>query len=505
MKRTGDKVIINGHEYELGEKLGGGMEGSVFVSKDRPEFVIKLINTAHMGNRAKLELREHLMWLKNTIGANNDLKNKLAVPKALVEGDDIGYIMYRATEHDSLKSYITFPSDIQQFEQWYKLNYKLKKRLQIASYLFNSLELIHISGLLFTDLSPNNIMVHKNKNNLVFIDTDNMRRKRDSYLSVVGTDGYMAPEIYIGLNEMNKKINSVEFDKSELPKSGRLSIESDVFSAAVIVFQLLTLQHPFIGDAVEDGTAEDETAALRCETDYILHKNKSNISSTPFVQLFDKCQIVTPKIRDLFYRTFVDGKNNPYLRPTAIEFAEAFDEAQDLLASCEKCGSDFMYLPETENLCWDCENRTERRVVLQIFTGYEEADREKLIADILRDNPLCGTNQRYRFVEACSVILEENKDKYLYLRHFEKTTKRSHPFAKIALVDTISGTIRLQVVDTSIIPACYLIDRRSPQTRKRIDDLRRANEFSMEQFAILFDVVQSRVGKIETIGMLSRK
>ena len=105
MKQTGDKVLINGHEYELGEKIGGGLEGSVFVSKDRPEFVIKLINTAKMGACAKRELREHLMWLKNTIGANTELKNKLAIPKALVDGDDIGYIMYRAVEHDSLKTY----------------------------------------------------------------------------------------------------------------------------------------------------------------------------------------------------------------------------------------------------------------------------------------------------------------------------------------------------------------------------------------------------------------
>ena len=200
MKRTGDKVLINGHEYELGEKIGGGLEGSVFVSKDRPEYVIKLINTTKMGDRAKQELREHLMWLKNTIGANAELKNKLAIPKALVEGDDVGYIMYRATEHDGLKTYMTFPMEMSAFEKWYKENYKLKKRLQIASFLFNALELIHISGLLFTDLSPNNIMVSKNKNSLVFIDTDNMRRKRDAYLSVVGTDGYMAPEIYIVLN-----------------------------------------------------------------------------------------------------------------------------------------------------------------------------------------------------------------------------------------------------------------------------------------------------------------
>ena len=504
MKKTGDKVLINGHDYELGEKIGGGLEGSVFVCKAKPEFVIKLINTSMMGSRAKQELREHLLWLKNTIGANADLKNKLAIPKALVEGDDIGYIMYRASEHDSLKKYITFPMG-EDFVPWYKANYKLKKRLQIASFLFNALELIHISGLLFTDLSPNNIMVSREKNNLVFIDTDNMRRKRDCYLSVVGTDGYMAPEIYLGLADMNKKLNTAEFDKKELPQSGRLSSESDVFSAAIIAFQLLTLQHPFIGDKVEDGTAEEESSALRCKTDYILHENESNTSSTPFVQLFDQCKIVTPKLKELFYRTFVDGKSNPYLRPTAVEFAEAFDEAQDMLATCEQCGADFIYSPEQENSCWDCESPSGNRVVLEIFNGYAEADRNKLVAQIVGDEPLSEAERKYRFIKITSVVLEKNKEKYLYLRHFERTTRRSKPFVKITLTDSISGNVRLQIVDASIIPACYLIDRRSPGTKIPVEDLKRAKEFSIDRFCLLLDITQSRVGKIETIGMLSRK
>ncbi|MBD5086430.1 MAG: hypothetical protein HDT32_03620 [Clostridiales bacterium] len=504
MKNTGDKVLINGHEYELSEKIGGGLEGSVFAVNNMPNFVVKLINTAKLGSSAKRELREHLQWLKNAVGANEVLKGKMAYPMALLEGDDVGYIMYRANNCDSLKKYITFPMG-EEFVDWYKDNYKLKKRLQIASNLFNSLEQIHISGLLFTDLSPNNVMVGKRENSLVFIDTDNMRRKRDNYLSVVGTQGYMAPEIYLGLADVNSKLANGEFDKNLLPQSGALSAESDVFSAAIIVFQLLTLQHPFVGDAVEDGTAEEESAALQCKTDYVLHKNGSNASSTPFVKLFDECKIVTPKIKDLFYRTFVDGKNNPYLRPTAIEFVEAFDEAQDMLATCKNCGAELVYSPQSDNHCWDCDAETGNRVVLEIFNGYNEADRNKLISNILNCEPLSEFGERYRFIPISTAILEEDKPKYLKLRHFERTAKRSTPFVKIQLMDEISGTVRVQIVDKSIIPSCNLIDRKSPGTKFPIDDLTKAKEFSFDKFAILLDVVQSRVGKIETIGMLSRK
>ena len=210
-------------------------------------------------------------------------------------------------------------------------------------------------------------------------------------------------------------------------------------------------------------------------------------------------------MQDLFYKTFVDGKDNPNLRPTAVEFAEAFDEAQDMLATCEQCGAEFIYTPEQENICWDCEENSGSRVVLEIFNGYAEADRDKLVAQILGDEPSGELDEPYRFLKIASVVLEENKDKYLYLRHFESTTKRSKPFVKITLMDNVSGNVRLQIVDTSIIPMCYLIDRRSPGTKIPIDDLKKAKEFSIDRFALLLDVTQSRVGKIETIGMLSRK
>ena len=46
----------------------------------------------------------------------------------------------------------------------------LKKRYQIIVNLFDALRKIHLAGLIFTDLSPNNIMVHKKQNQIVFID-----------------------------------------------------------------------------------------------------------------------------------------------------------------------------------------------------------------------------------------------------------------------------------------------------------------------------------------------
>ena len=38
----------------------------------------------------------------------------------------------------------------------------------------NNSEELHLAGLVFTDLSPNNVMVHKTQNQIVFIDTKNL-------------------------------------------------------------------------------------------------------------------------------------------------------------------------------------------------------------------------------------------------------------------------------------------------------------------------------------------
>lgn len=48
MITRGEKVLINGKEYVLGERLGGGLEGSIFNVEGLPNYVIKIINTDKM-------------------------------------------------------------------------------------------------------------------------------------------------------------------------------------------------------------------------------------------------------------------------------------------------------------------------------------------------------------------------------------------------------------------------------------------------------------------------
>ena len=314
MLAEGNKISINGKEYTLGARLGGGKEGSIFDVVELPKYVIKVINDTGMSKQQRNELYAHLKWLYE-LGKREDkkdIKQYMTVPKGLLD-DELGYVMVKAGEHDSLSKYITVPEIEGEFDVWYRERYTLKKRYQIIVNLFDALRKIHLAGLIFTDLSPNNIMVHKKQNQIVFIDTDNTRKRTDSYLSVLGTPGYMAPEVYRKPDAKLVKKNNI--DPKILSNSGRITTESDIFSAAVIAFQLLTLWHPFIGDEIEEGTPDDETRALEIKTDYIFKAGTSNTSSYALVPRFQ--DLTTPEIRRLFERTFDEGKEHPALRPTA--------------------------------------------------------------------------------------------------------------------------------------------------------------------------------------------
>ena len=127
MITTGEKVLINGKEYMLGERLGGGLEGSIFNVEGLPNYVIKIINTDKMTQTQKNEIFEHLKWLKDLGARNQDIRQCMTVPKALLD-DYLGYIMKKASEHESLKKYITVPDDTTAFDAWYLNEYTFKKR-----------------------------------------------------------------------------------------------------------------------------------------------------------------------------------------------------------------------------------------------------------------------------------------------------------------------------------------------------------------------------------------
>lgn len=506
MITTGSKVFINEHEYTLGEKIGSGKEGNIFELVEKRKAVVKIIDDTYMSKSQRKEMYEHLKWLYNLgrQAEKKELKQYMALPLGLLD-NELGYAMLKAGEHESLSSYITIPGDDEDFDLWYREKYTLKKRYQIIINLFDALRKIHLAGLIFTDLSPNNIMVHKTQNQIVFIDTDNMRKRTDSYLSVLGTPGYMAPEVYRKPDMVFAEKNNI--DPKILSNSGRITTESDIFSAAVIAFQLLTLWHPFIGDVIEEGTADDETRALEIKTDYIFKAGTSNTSTYALVPKF--VDLTTPEIRNMFERTFDTGKESPSLRPTAEEFHEAFQNALDMIVECPSCGFSKIYAPDEINHCVGCGRIFDKQTILVIYNVLSELERDEVINnigdysqyDISLENLLVDGKTPINYMEISRIVLEpnESKSKILYLRHFECSTERSQPFAKITL-DSTSRIAQIEV-KKSVFPEAYLIEK----TKRKRTPLNQGKEFPIDNYGIVFKSQKHGKGYIQIFGKFVRE
>lgn len=502
MLNEGDKIKINGHEYTLGKRIGGGKEGSVFELAEKEDVVVKIINDSSMTEGQRKELFEHLVWLANLRKdpSKRELKRICALPRVILD-DHLGYAMKKATTHAPLSKYITMPED-EEFGVWYREKYTLKKRYQIIINLFQALYTIHHHGLIFTDLSPNNILIHEDENQIVFIDTDNIRKRTDSYLSVLGTPGYMAPEIYRKPDE--SLAQKYKIDPKLLSNSGRITVDSDIFSAAVIAFQLLTLWHPFIGDEIEAGTPEDEQLALEIQTDYIFKPGTTNTSTYALVPYFE--ELTTPQIRKLFERTFVEGKELPSLRPTDEDFLEAFQNALDMIVECPSCGHSRIYHPSIANQCIGCGKNFEKQMMLvlyHVYTGMNLAEMINSIGDYSQYNVslenLCAAGEKMpRCVEFTRMLLPRNP-KVLYKRHFEDIIDRQKPCARICF-DSVSGKISL-AVDVQHFPNAKLVDIK---TRKK-EDLKEGKEFPSDKYGIIFHTIKHGNGWLQIAGKFVRE
>lgn len=113
MKKEGDRVTINGVQYTLGPRIGGGLEGSVFDIADGPNMdhhVIKIINESKLTADEKITIHNHLRELSYLRSINDDLRHTMAMPKALLDSD-LGYIMSKAEGFEPLSNYINYPKD----------------------------------------------------------------------------------------------------------------------------------------------------------------------------------------------------------------------------------------------------------------------------------------------------------------------------------------------------------------------------------------------------------
>jgi len=206
-----------------------------------------------------------------------------------------------------------------------------RRRLFALSKCASILARLHAAGLVYGDISPNNVFVGDGDSRDVWlIDADNLRFEMSQGGNAVYTPHYGAPEIVQGR------------DKSR-PRT-------DCWAFAVMAFCTLSQSHPFIGTKVlaptddEGGwdaepVADGVPASLdeQAYAGYLPFVDDADDDSNQGVSGLPRELVATQKLRFLFQETFGAGRTQPHRRPVmgfwALELAKAFD----LSLECRKC------------------------------------------------------------------------------------------------------------------------------------------------------------------------
>lgn len=233
----------------------------------------------------------------------------------------------------------------------------LSRRLWLGSRIASVFERLHARGLVYGDVSSNNIMVSKSSSytEVSLIDLDNLFYFGERDSAHVWTPTYSAPEVA---------------GDSAVP-----TFSSDDFSLAVILFELITMVHPYMdGDAVKRESTNSEyfDQARRCLVPSVINADGENRCGAYPVQ--NESELLGEKLVKLFRRTFDQPSSDTSARTSAGEFRLALVEAALKVIECQNQKCSWTYSVSHSTSCPDC-GEVERscRIRISSSDGYAVA------------------------------------------------------------------------------------------------------------------------------------
>jgi serine/threonine-protein kinase len=205
-------------KYTISEVLGRGSMGVVYKSFDphiRRTVALKTIRRELIDDEQAAVL---LARFRNEAQAAGQLSHPGIV--GVYEWGEVGEIVFLAMEYvagNSLREYFNRGT-----------RFDGSDAVSIMAQLLDALHYAHEQGVWHRDIKPANIIIMKNGKlkiadfGIARIETSNLTQIG----AIMGTPGYMAPEQYSG--------PSVDW-------------RADIFSAGVVMYQLLTGMRPFVG------------------------------------------------------------------------------------------------------------------------------------------------------------------------------------------------------------------------------------------------------------------
>lgn len=346
---------INGYKFTLTNKISGGGQGAVYRTQN-PNIVVKLMfdrqnmeYSRDVSGNAKFDFLRTLPLPENT---------NITLPQATLR-KYAGYTMTLLDEMEPFESAFAYDFDFKteytngwlesiresnedcanDFAQ-YIVTGGIRRRLEAYFKCAATLAMLHATGLVYCDLSANNIFISKEASKAVWlIDADNINFQ--SYTVKNGgyfTPGYAAPEIIRGKGS---------------------TFYSDCYSFAVSLFWNLTWNHPFVGAMLDEGFDDDfaddsQDRAYSGEYPWIFDTEDVANHLGDSAKGMPAEMVVSPRLMKYFDRTFsAEGKKKRSTRTTMFEWTNVLAEAIDHTIRCPECGMD--YNAEDSDICPWCD------------------------------------------------------------------------------------------------------------------------------------------------------
>jgi serine/threonine protein kinase len=194
--------------------------------------------------------------------------------------------------------------------------------LQITIRVARALRRMHRAGLAHSDLSNRNVLVDPRTGQAAIIDIDSLVVPQMFPPDVLGTPGYIAPEV-LGTQTL------------DVTDPGRVlpSRLTDQHALAVLIYEYLLGRHPLRGPRVNSTVSaeEDECLSMGSRALWIEHpQDRGNRPPGEFVSY----RALGPYLAPLMERAFATGLHAPAQRPGSDEWEGALVRTTDLLVPC---------------------------------------------------------------------------------------------------------------------------------------------------------------------------
>ncbi|MDR2117558.1 MAG: hypothetical protein LBP87_14370 [Planctomycetaceae bacterium] len=356
-----------------GKTLGQGGQGIVFRTSV-PDIAVKLA-TDNSGNpinnkQCYEQNKQKLKHVQNipVAGCN------IALPVALLK-DYAGYVMQLLSDmqpfgnfwadgkslHDiqdeDIPQWLSqCPKDTAKNIAYYCKTGGLLRRLIALQNAATNLARLHNNGLVYGDVSPNNVFISSNENysEVWFIDADNLQFQKESENGVY-TPKFGAPELVQG-------------------KAGS-SFRTDCHAFATMAFYMLSMLHPFIGKKV-DG-ADSDWANTEPNSDFADLDTQAYAGLFPWIDDenddcnsneggFPRMLVLTDALKRICQRTFGEARTNFWKRPTMLQWAEVFADAVDRVVQCPACKMSWYYDVQGD-ICPFCNHPKPTMLIFESF------------------------------------------------------------------------------------------------------------------------------------------